>query len=457
MPIPQAQDGVPNTAQSHTSVLPIADMMDILRFIARAEPIDTLLQKVTNTISDSFGISRMTICVLDERTGTFTPRAIHGYPPDRVLAIRRHSYTVERKRNELRDDFRVGRNSYYVRTEDKDFSFDDDLDFVLDPAAITKPRESPRHWHELDCIYLLMTDRLGNWIGWIEIDDSKDGMVPPAETVDRIQMLADLTSIAIENAKMYEEAINAMNESQGYLDLIVHDIGNLVNPLLYYLGTAQEEAVLDSKTNDRLKKAAAVASATKSLVDSVRKLSEAKCSEFSYKDRHDLREVIVRCISNARRDFPSKDIVVSVDCPETESTVLADDLIDDLFTNVLNNAVKYTPKSVAEIEVSIQDAHSAWTVRIADHGIGIPDDKKGQVFTRFAKRPQGVDGTGLGLSIVALLAGRYNGIVTVKDRVPGDHTEGASFEISLPKAPPVIDGRHSSGEVAAMSGTYGSI
>ncbi len=445
-------DEVPNATRQQPSVLPVADMMDILRFISRAEPIDSLLQKVTNTVTDSFGISRLTICAFDERTGTFVPKTIHGYPPDKVLAIKKHSYTIERKRAELREDFRVGRNSYYVRAEDKNYSFDDDLDYVLDPVSITKARESPRHWHELDCIYLLMTDRLGNWIGWIEIDGPKDGMVPSAETLDRIQILADLTSIAIENFKMYEEAINAMNESQGYLDLIVHDIGNLVNPLLYYLGTAQDGAVLDSRTNDRLKKATSVAAATKNLVDSVRKLSEVKSSEFSSRERHDLREVLVRCISNARRDFPSKDVVVCVDCPETESPVLADDLIDDLFTNVLNNAVKYTPRQVAEIEVSVQDARSAWTVRIADHGVGIPDEKKGQVFTRFAKRPQGVEGTGLGLSIVALLASRYNGIVNVKDRVPGNPNEGACFEISLPKAPALDDTRLSNGE--AVPGMY---
>lgn len=450
MPDMPNHNDVPNATRQQSSVLPIADMMDILRFISRAEPIDSLLQKVTNTISDSFGISRMTVCILDERTGTFTPRTIHGYPPDKVLAIRRHSYTVERKRAELKDDFKVGHNSYYVRAEDKNYSFDDDLDYVLDPTAITRPRESPRHWHELDCIYLVMTDRLGNWIGWIEIDAPKDGLVPPAETVDRIQLLADLTSIAIENFKMYEEAINAMNESQGYLDLIVHDIGNLVNPLLYYLGSAQTETVLDSRTNDQLKKASAVASATKNLVDSVRKLSEVKSSEFSSRERHDLREVLVRCISNAKRDFPSKDIVVSVDCPESESPVLADELIDDLFTNVLNNAVKYTPGPVAEVEVSVQDTHTAWTVRISDHGIGIPDERKGQVFTRFAKRPQGVDGTGLGLSIVALLTSRYNGIVNVKDRVPGDPGEGACFEISLPKAPPDETRLHNGEAVPGM-------
>jgi signal transduction histidine kinase len=37
------------------------------------------------------------------------------------------------------------------------------------------------------------------------------------------------------------------------------------------------------------------------------------------------------------------------------------------------------------------------------------------------------------LSIVRLLVDRYNGLVVVKDRVPGDHTKGACFEVALPK------------------------
>ena len=86
------------------------------------------------------------------------------------------------------------------------------------------------------------------------------------------------------------------------------------------------------------------------------------------------------------------------------------------------------------MDIKIIEGHSAVTVRIADHGRGIPDSKKDQIFSRFAKRPYGITGTGLGLSIVSLLVERYNGLISVEDRIPGDFSQGACFQVSFPKA-----------------------
>jgi signal transduction histidine kinase len=134
-----------------------------------------------------------------------------------------------------------------------------------------------------------------------------------------------------------------------------------------------------------------------------------------------------------KRDHPSKDIIVGFDCPYVGCYVSADDLIFDLFSNILSNSVKYSGGETAEFDVSISDGHSAWMVRIEDRGVGIPDDRKTAIFERFAPRPGGSNGSGLGLSIVSLLVSKYNGLVVVKDRVKGDYTKGACFEVALPK------------------------
>jgi len=330
------------------------------------------------------------------------------------------------------------------------------MDYLIDTSMLSAPRESPDVWHPLDFIVFLMVDRLGNWIGWIEVDYTNDGRVLPRTAIHRIQLLADLVGIAIENSKMYEDAISAMTESQGYLDLIVHDIGNMVNPLIYYLDKMEKSGTLDSSNSDSLAKALAVSKAAKGLVDNVRKMSEAKSSQYSEKDRYDLRDVLVKCISALKREFPSRDIVVSFDCPEGECVVGADELLHDLFMNLLNNAVKYNPKPTAEIEVSIQNGAGVWTVTIADHGIGIPDDRKGAVFSRFAKRPEGVSGTGMGLSIVNLLVDRYSGVIGVTDRIPGDHSEGTSFELAFPKLNGQEVARQMNGVGALGAGTTSS-
>ncbi|MEW5747232.1 MAG: HAMP domain-containing sensor histidine kinase [Candidatus Thermoplasmatota archaeon] len=413
--------------------IPISDMLDILKLISRAEPVDLLIDKTAATIMSTFGVRSLVVCVLDEQTGTFAPRCVKGFPQGNAAAIRKHTYAVDARTRDFLTRHRTDQRTCHVRAEDSPPMTNDDMDYIVDTAAVSEPRGSPDRWHPLDFMLFLMVDRLGNWIGWIEVDSTADGRVLPQDSVHRIQLLADLIGIAVENARIYEDAISAMNESQGYLDLISHDIGNMINPLTYYLERMERSGTLDSENSESLSKALAVSRAAKGLVDNVRKMSEARCSHSQERAPYDLRDVLVKCISALKREFPSRDIVVSFDCPEGECLIQADELVHDLFMNLLSNAVKYNPKPMAEVEVSIQHGAGVWTVTVEDHGMGIPDDRKGAVFSRFAKRPDGASGTGMGLSIVSLLVDRYSGVIGVTDRVPGNPSEGACFEVAFPK------------------------
>lgn len=413
--------------------IPISDMLEILELICRVEPLDALLERVADTISKRFAVKALTICVEDEETGFFRPRAVRGFPEDQMRAIRDHVYPLDRKRDELEEKFRIDDNCYYVRVEGLTRVYNDDVDYISDVAELSRTRDSSDEWHDLDYIDFIMTDRLGNWIGWIEIDEPENRTMPSRETIAKIQVLSNLTAIAIENAKMYQDAIDAVGESQNYLDLIVHDIGNLVDPLIFYLESMERAQRTPGDHTTQLAKAISLARDARNLVENVRGISTIKASDPLPGRRYDLREVMVRCISSVKRDHPFKDVVVGFDCPYGECFVKADDLIFDLFSNILSNSVKYSGGPTAEFDVSIADGHSAWTVRVEDRGIGIPDDRKEAVFSKFARRPDGYSGSGLGLSVVSLLVDRYKGLVAVKDRVPGDHVKGACFEVALPK------------------------
>ena len=414
-------------------ILPVEDVLDILRLILRVEPLDVLLQKTVDTISDAFGIKQVCLGVLDEKTNLFCPRALHGFPPERAIMIKKHAYSLERMKTDLRSELRIGRGSYYVRTEDQDVAYDDEMDYIVNAELVDVPRSTPSDWHEMDYIDFVMTDRLGSWIGWIEIDEPSNRKVPSKDIVDRIQILADLAAIAIENSKTYEDAVNAMNDSQGYLDLIVHDIGNVVNPMLYYMNMLASKELPEEMRLGYTKNVVAVGESIKNLVDNVRKFSEVKTSEIPPQERYHLKEVVHECASDLKRIFPTKNIVVKIDCQEPSSPVMADGLIHDLFMNIMGNAAKYGHGPTAEMDVKIIEGHSAVTVMIADHGRGIPDSKKDQIFSRFAKRPDGITGTGLGLSIVSILVERYHGLISVEDRIPGDSSQGACFRVSFPK------------------------
>lgn len=417
-----------------TSVLPIADMLDIILLISRVEPLDVLLQKIASTVSNAFRMKYVTVGALDEKTGLFCIRALHGYPPEKEAKLKEIAYTYDRMRSDLTEQFRIGRSYYYVNAENRPAIFDDDMAYSMNPEQINTPRASTNDWHELDFIDFILTDRLGNWIGYLEINEPEDGKVPPREVLDRIEVLSQLAAIAIENSKMYEEAVATMNDAQGYLDLIIHDIGNIVNPLLVYLDVLARDPGLDGARLELSRKSYALASSAKELVDNVRKFSEAKSTDSALDIKYDIAEVLDDCIQRVQRAYPHKNVVAYRQYPERPSYVMADNLIYDLFVNIIGNGVKHNLNQTAELNLSIVDGYSTWMVIVEDFGRGIPDERKQEIFRRFAKRPDDVGGTGLGLSIVNLLADRYNGLVSIRDRVRGDYTKGACFEVALPKA-----------------------
>jgi len=117
--------------------------------------------------------------------------------------------------------------------------------------------------------------------------------------------------------------------------------------------------------------------------------------------------------------------------------VLADGLLDEVFTNLITNSAKYTQGHVVPIEIRIDEvsAHSKnkgyLKVSVSDHGRGIPDSMKRRAFKRYQDSK---NGSGLGLSIVhALVVERYHGRIRTVDRVTNDYTQGVTVEIWLPK------------------------
>jgi signal transduction histidine kinase len=127
--------------------------------------------------------------------------------------------------------------------------------------------------------------------------------------------------------------------------------------------------------------------------------------------------------------------------------VLADDFLDEVFTNILSNSVNYTEKDRVSVEIKVleqqdgpaqgdkeqqqQPQKKYWKITFTDHGRGIPDQLKQKAFTRYLGT---ASGSGLGLSIVhALVAERYSGKVNIRDRVEGDYRAGTVVEVWLPE------------------------
>jgi heavy metal sensor kinase len=106
--------------------------------------------------------------------------------------------------------------------------------------------------------------------------------------------------------------------------------------------------------------------------------------------------------------------------------------ISRIFSNIIDNAIKYTPEGGA-IKVVIEKNGQFATARISDTGIGIGDIESKLIFDRFYRvdKSRSSSGFGLGLSIVKSIVEKYKGIIEVESS-PG---RGTTFIVSFPIKP----------------------
>jgi signal transduction histidine kinase len=119
--------------------------------------------------------------------------------------------------------------------------------------------------------------------------------------------------------------------------------------------------------------------------------------------------------------------------------VLANELLNDVFANLIINAIKHSPDEynlIIDIEISdfIEEVQKYFSISVSDNGPGISDELKAKIFSRFQTGETKGKGTGLGLYLVKTLVEAFNGTVRVEDRIPGDYTKGAKFIVKLPAA-----------------------
>jgi heavy metal sensor kinase len=128
----------------------------------------------------------------------------------------------------------------------------------------------------------------------------------------------------------------------------------------------------------------------------------------------------------------AEDRGLTLSCSVPEKCVVAGDapMIQRLLSNLLDNAVKYTPAG-GSVKVSLsQNAGRGTTLAVRDTGSGITADDLPRIFDRFYRgdRSRSESGVGLGLSLARAIARAHGGDVAVESRVG----EGSVFTVTLP-------------------------
>ncbi len=148
----------------------------------------------------------------------------------------------------------------------------------------------------------------------------------------------------------------------------------------------------------------------------------------------DINQVIERLIERFDAQARALNIKITLDLEPLFPIRLDTSLMTKVLTNILDNALKYSP-SGSEVIIQTVDRGETVEISITDQGIGLSPEELNNLFTRFyrAKNDQTarIAGTGLGLYLTRFFVEAHHGSVEVKSQVGS----GSTFKITLPMDP----------------------
>jgi len=239
-----------------------------------------------------------------------------------------------------------------------------------------------------------------------------------------------------ESERRYKEAYD---RSTFYKDLVAHDINNI----LQNIQSSSELLSLSLKDSNNLQRVSEMTNLIEeqvkrgaSLVSNVRTLSELDETEIQLKSI-EISDYLNRAIKYTTKRFQDKNLNIQIEPSIEKVKVKANELILDVFENILINAIKYNESDSIEIMIKLSEVEEQgknyYKLEFIDNGIGISDQMKEKIFMRVYRKDKSMSGMGLGLSLVKKIIEKYNGYIWVEDKVTGEPSNGSNFIILLPE------------------------
>jgi signal transduction histidine kinase len=241
------------------------------------------------------------------------------------------------------------------------------------------------------------------------------------QSIERAQTYAKLESA-------YKEVKHSNKLKDLFIDIMRHD---LLNPAGVTKGIA-ELALSEEDEPDKKEALTMIINNTNKVIDLIENasiLAKIESGEDLKLKKMDLGNVLKKSAGEISHLADKKRTKIKLDA-KGEFKVMANPLMIEVFSNLIDNAVKYSPND-SEVVINIKKDGPNWKISVSDEGPGITDEYKEAVFERFKRiKKSGVKGTGLGLAIVKKIVELHNGQTWVEDKQGG----GSIFIVEIPKA-----------------------
>jgi signal transduction histidine kinase len=209
-----------------------------------------------------------------------------------------------------------------------------------------------------------------------------------------------------------------------------HDINNLSQVTSGYIELLLKMPDLPSKFRKHAETALDHVRKSVGIISNVKTISTVRSGELEI-EKIDIYPAFASAVETAKSQ--PRDVMINSNITEGRYFIRGNALLFDVFSNLLNNAIKFDGHDIVEIDVDISSSGDDWAIEFKDRGCGIGYGYKKIIFNRMEMAGESTQGSGLGLTIVKYIVLSYGGKVWVEDRVKGDRAQGSNFIMLLPK------------------------
>jgi signal transduction histidine kinase/ActR/RegA family two-component response regulator len=285
-----------------------------------------------------------------------------------------------------------------------------------------------------------LVSRGGKNLGLIQLADKDAGVFSESDEAALVQ-LAHIASVAIENARLYDELREHDRRKDEFLALLAHELRNPLAPVrngLQVMRLAGRDVAAVEVARDMMDRQL---SHMVRIVDDLLDVSRITRNKLELRrSRVLLADAVGSAVEIARPAIDAAGHELTVLLPPTPVYLHADlTRLTQVFGNLLSNSAKYTePGGRIWLTADREGDHVAVTVR--DTGIGIPGGDLRTIFDMFSQVDRGLErstgGLGIGLALVKGLVEMHGGTVEAASTGPG---QGSTFAIRLPALPEAAD------------------
>ena len=255
-------------------------------------------------------------------------------------------------------------------------------------------------------------------------------------------------AVDIHDQKQAAEAIRRANESASrakdeFLAALSHELRTPLSPVLMLASAMEQSPELPAQVRADSAMIRKNIELEARLIDDLLDLTRITRGKMALRfDNVDPHPLIEHSLAILRADLHAKQLHVEGSFCTPSPTVCADSVrLQQVFWNILKNAVKFTPPG-GLITIRSYTEGQNWRAEIADTGLGITAEEMPQIFNAFSQGKEAAEprfgGVGLGLAISARLVDEHRGRIWAES--PG-REQGSTFHLEIPLAPTTISGR----------------